>query len=449
MNKPIVIIGAGPAGCALACMLAIRNIDCLVFDDDKKPELLVGESQISAVVPILRRLGIEDEVAKISTVKHGAAFRHGNGNRVDFRFRRFGFKYPDYSYNIPRPAFDTILRKRAEALGVRFVGTKAQLEATHNDPDRDIQLSEQSLAQAKLDRHNQPDLLIDATGRTRLFSRILALESTKGGRDDVSYFAHYENFNGSASLQGQAVLSVLDCGWSWQIPLKKALSVGVVLNKKTAKTYGSTPEQRLEHAINTNPILAVDGAHRKRITKVMSYSNYQLITKQGFGKGWLLLGDAFGFVDPLLSPGVFMSLKSAEIVDRLLFSQGHLMKDPLRQQSTARYADEIYQWHRSWNDLINYFYNGKLLSLANAKDHLLAHSGPLAIGRLAEPHISKVLASLVSGVKTRSKYNHAVLMHSCQHLLKDQHLVTQNAIKSQLTANDEATGYMPAAVKNF
>ena len=110
MESLIGIIGAGPAGCALACFLKEKNIDCLVFDDQQTPDIIVGESLAPAIIPLLRRLKIEDRVAEISQLKQGAGLRHNNGNRVNFRFQHFSKKYPDYSYNIPRPKFDEILR---------------------------------------------------------------------------------------------------------------------------------------------------------------------------------------------------------------------------------------------------------------------------------------------------------------------------------------------------
>ncbi|MGH1540334.1 MAG: NAD(P)/FAD-dependent oxidoreductase [Arenicella sp.] len=432
MKKRIAIIGAGPAGCALACFLAERDIECIVFDDEKKPGLLVGESLVPAVIPLLRRLGIEKEVAQISSLKRGAALRHANGTRVDFRFRRFGSKFPNHSYNVPRPEFDRILLKRAEESGVKFINQRAKLEIpdTKVDSQRDIQLSSASLAQAELTRDTQPQLIVDATGRSRLISRLLKIPAKKGGRDDVSYFAHYEQFDSDAILEGQVVQSVLDCGWSWQIPLKNALSVGVVLDKHVAKSYGASPEERLEYAIDNNPMLSKSGAGRKRVSKVMSYSNYQLITEQGSGKGWVLLGDAFGFVDPLLSPGLFMALKSAEFLDDLVFSKAEYLEQPQLQDRLRLYCNETYAWHESWDSLIQYFYDGRLLSLAMVKEHILKNNGLFSLARLLEPHISKILSSMVSGVKTRSKYNHSMLLHSCQHLLSDTDNISEYAIKS-------------------
>lgn len=424
MNPRIAIIGAGPAGCALAMFLQARRIDCVVYDDEQKPDLIVGESLVSAVMPILRRLNIEEQVAAISTLKHGAALRHVNGTRIDFRFRQFGKEYPDYSYNIPRPEFDQVLRQQAATQGVRFVNQRATVEASH-DPERDLQLTDASLQAADLSRATQPTMLVDATGRSRLFSRALKLPAEKGGRNDISYFAHYEGFAPDGVMQGQVVTSVLDNGWSWQIPVKNYLSVGVVLNKDVAKSYGSNAEQRLETAIERDLMLSKSGAQRKRVSSVKSYSNYQLISKQGFGKGWVLLGDAFGFVDPMLSPGVFMGLKSAVLLDKVLSKTNYSDTD------LQAYCAEITDNHAAWNQLIEHFYNGRLLSLAAVRHNIQQNNGRFSLPRLIEPYISRVISSLVSGVKTHSQFNQAVLEHSLQHMLKDEtSAIAEHAIRT-------------------
>ena len=432
MNPRVGIIGAGPAGCTLAILLKQRNIDCIVYDDDNKPDLIVGESLVSAVIPILRKLGVEDKVAAISTLKHGAGLRHPNGTRVDFRFEKFGTQYPAYAYNIPRPEFDRVIKEHAESLGVKFILCRAKVEKTSNDPIRDIQLSDECLQVAGLDRANQPDLLIDSTGRSRLFSKVLKIPTTKGNRNDVSYFAHYENFEPDNTLPGQVVLSVLNCGWSWQIPVNNALSVGVVLNKDAAKSYGSSAEERLEKIINHNQMLSESGKNRRRVSDVKSYSNYKLISKQGFGNGWVLLGDSFGFVDPMLSPGVFMGMKSAVLLDKIISKKRSRVNFNQNIANDLQgYCDEVMQWHDAWDSLINYFYDGRLLSMANIRENIQQNSRFFSLPRFMEPKISRVLSSLVTGIKTRSSFNQSLLMHSCQFMLKNnEESINEYAIKS-------------------
>lgn len=432
MINNVAIVGAGPSGCALACFLIERGIDCVVFDDNKTPDLLVGESLVPAVIPILRRLGIEEQVAAISQIKRGAALRHANGNRVDFEFQAFGKSFPNYSYNIPRPQFDRIIRERAEQLGVKFVNRRAKVEKVENDPERELQLCNESLLAAGLNRSKQPDLLVDSSGRSRLFSRVLNLPANRGPRSDVAHFAHYRNFDTDSNVEGQVVLSALECGWSWQIPMRGHTSVGVVTNAASISSYGKSAEQRLETAIEHNAPLRIAGKARQRISNVMTYSHYQLISERAHGPGWVLLGDALGFVDPMLSPGVFMALESATILDRLVFSGGELSQVKLEQQC-AEYFSQVQMWHDAWSRLINYFYDGRILSMGEIRNHIRHEASAFSASKIAEPWVSRVLSQLVSGVATRSQFKHAVLHHTCRHLIQDKTQLGRNRIYSALS----------------
>ena len=107
------IVGAGPGACALAALLAQRGVRTVVFDDGNRPELLVGESLIPAVVPILRRLGIEERTAAISQRKPGVSFLHGETTSIHFNFAPIAPRLPTYAYNVDRMKFDLLLKDRA------------------------------------------------------------------------------------------------------------------------------------------------------------------------------------------------------------------------------------------------------------------------------------------------------------------------------------------------
>lgn len=437
MFKHIAIIGAGPAGCALACFLQQRGLRVTVFDDDKKPELLVGESLVPAVMPILKRLGLEEQVAAISSIKRGAALRHENGARVDFEFRKFGRDYPNFAYNIPRPKFDCLVRDRARSLGATIVPTRARFTVDLASTDRPIRLSADTLKAAGFSASDEPDLIVDATGRTRAISKLLKVPATRGPRNDVAHFAHFENFSSDSELPGQVVLSVLEHGWSWQIPLPGRTSVGVVIDQHAAASYGSTAEQRLNTAIENSALLSAAGAQRTQLTPAMTYANYQLIAAQASGPGWLLLGDALGFVDPMLSPGVFMALESAQLVDRYLFAKP--LQSPLNyQQAANNYFSEVKAWHAAWGELIEYFYNGRILLLGEQRSAIRA-SGGFSFSKAAESIVSRSLAQMVGGIATRSRLKQAALRHTCKHLLTDATELSNHRIQSaQKLASEKA-----------
>ncbi len=121
----VAIVGAGPAGAALATLLTQDGHDVVLFDDGRRPELVVGESLIPAGIPPLRRLGIEDAVAAIGMAKPGATLTWSPTHRFAFRFERYRRWMVPYAYNVPRHAFDQVLLDRAVAVGARRVTMRA------------------------------------------------------------------------------------------------------------------------------------------------------------------------------------------------------------------------------------------------------------------------------------------------------------------------------------
>lgn len=418
MKSPdVAILGAGPAGSTLAALLVQRGFDVLVFDDAKRPELLVGESLVPATVPVMRRLGIEDRVKAYSQHKPGVSFLHRHGSRIDFHFGPIARSLPTYAYNIPRPQFDDTLRERAEELGARFVTHRAAV--VPESGEREIRLTDESLAAAGLANH--PRLLIDATGRARLFARTLGVGAQAGERADVAYFAHYENFRHDFEPAGQVVISILDHGWSWRIPLPGRLSVGIVVNKEIARNYGDTAEARISHVLRHDPLLRDHAKDARRVTPVMTYTNYQLVSDRGHGPGWAACGDSFGFVDPMLSPGLFMALESARLFEEHVFSAGPSVldrPDDMAQGFAAAEA-ELHDWHGSWRELIRHFYDGGIFSMYETGTNFSAKfKGWPGVGFL-ERHMTRHIASMASGAFTRRKYSRGLVRFMRQYMLRD------------------------------
>lgn len=397
-KKPsVVIVGAGPAGCALATLLAKRGVGVAVFDDSKRPDLLVGESLVPGVIPVLRDLGVEDRVAEFSQFKPGASFYHTDGEKVHFNFKTVERQLPGYAYNVPRPQFDNLLRTRAEEVGARFVKARAQVEAFDASSGKSVRLTQDSRAELGLEEGDLP-FLVDATGRARLFSRIMDLKATRGQRDDVAYFAHFEDFQHDDVPEGQIIISVLRAGWSWRIPLKGRLSVGIVINKEHAKTLGSSAEERLERAIREEPLLRDRAKNARRVTDVMTYTNYQLLSERGSGPSWALVGDAFGFVDPMLSPGLFMSLKSAQALDQALRAD--------TPAAWMAYDQDFREWHAAWGRAVGYFYNGKIFQADLGRRGLIERNpDEKSMARKVEKHVTFHLSSMLCGGNTRRSYS--------------------------------------------
>jgi flavin-dependent dehydrogenase len=415
----VAIVGAGPAGCALGILLARQGADVTLFDDGRHPELLVGESLVPAVVPILRRLGLEDETASFSRVKPGVSFIWSPEFRVSITFDRFAPAVFPYAYNIPRPQFDAAILDKAVKAGVRHVRLRAQLERPASPESRAaLALAPATLAAVPALAARPPDLIVDATGRARQVARALAIPAEFGPRKDVAHFAHFEGFRWEEPA-GQVLIARGRVGWSWCIPLQHRLSIGIVLGQDDAAQLGRLPAERLERAIATDPWLSSIGGEARRVTDVATYSNYQLISERGHGPGWVMVGDAFGFIDPMLSPGVFLALRSAELLADALAPWLRRRASPSRAEmdrALMAYAARQREMLSAWLELVGYLYDGKLVALMQA-GQLWKKSGPAVLKHAAERHISRRVGLLASGAATTSGYSRRLLRFMTRHAL--------------------------------
>lgn len=396
--RTIAILGGGPAGSALACHLVQQGRSVALFDNGAKPEIIVGESLVPAVLPMLDRLGVHERVAAIGRRKPGVSFSFGGHETIAFNFQAVArCKLPTLAYNVPRPAFDHVLTARAAELGAVSIPLHAKLE--HAGENR-VRLSAETLAAAPMLGGRQPDLIVDASGRARLLARTLEIPARVGPRKDVAYFAHYHGFQENEP-PGQVIITRLAVGWSWRIPLPDRLSVGVVLNREEAARLGDTPEQRLEAAIARDPVLSPAGRNRVRVSRAMTYNNYQLISKYGCGPGWVMAGDAFGFVDPMLSPGLMLALRSAELLAR------HLEQPEV-------YARRMEEWLDAWQQLIGYFYDGRIFAMYHT-GMAIERKYPGRACRFMHDHIERHVACMASGASTLSRYSRGLVEFMARH----------------------------------
>jgi flavin-dependent dehydrogenase len=171
--------------------------------------------------------------------------------------------------------------------------------------------------------------------------------------------------------------------------------VGVVMNKDAAAQLGATPEARLEAALSRDPVLASAGANRRRLTEVFTYTNYQLVSTRGHGPGWAMAGDAFGFVDPMLSPGVFLALHSAELLSENL-------------HNLEGYSREMRKLIRAWMGLIRYFYDGRIFAMYQS-GMMFERKFPGKITDALHVFFNGKVACMASGATTASRFGHGML----------------------------------------
>lgn len=392
--KRVAIVGDGPAGTTLAALLARVGIRVALFARGRPQGLLVGESLIPAVIPMLERLGVEDEVRSYAVYKPGATFVLRDGQTISFRFDEWAGRVPGYAYNVPRDRFDRTLRDACERAGTAIIEETARLQADPDAPGR-IRFVGESDEKVRESLGGAPQLVVDATGRSRAFARLLSLDSAPGDRKDEALFAHCEGV--PLLLDGNVHIDHLDHGWCWRIPLPGRTSLGVVVNAEHIAALGDTPERRYDACLATDSFLSKFAGDARRVSGVVKYDNYQNTTLKGVGPGWALVGDAFGFIDPVFSSGLFLAMDGARALAHAVLTA--------TERAMIEYEERQLRHYRAWRKVVGYFYDGRLFDLIE----LGRTPDPNLIGRLMNPHVSKYVSRTLTGESTATVYSQWLL----------------------------------------
>jgi flavin-dependent dehydrogenase len=400
--RTVAVLGDGPAGTTLATLLARSGVTVGLYAPGQRPEMIVGESLVPAIVPILRDLGIEEEVAGYSIYKPGATFVLSPDRTQQFDFGQVNGHLPGYAYNVPRDRLDLSLRRVCEESGAHIIHERARVE---KDATGRPVLSQESLDAAKGLFGDAPDLIVDATGRTRTLARLLDLPTETGDRRDTALFAHLDSI--PLVEPGHVHTDRLERGWAWRIPLPGRVSLGIVVDPGALREFGSDKETQYDTYLASEPHLKAltDGA--KRISAVMKYTNYQLATQQGVGPGWALLGDAFGFVDPVFSSGLYVGMEGAQQLSKAIRSG--------RPAAFKRYERHVLQHLRNWQRVVSYFYDGRLFTLFAVGEQMADNP----ISKVVNPHAHKHLPRVFTGEAVTGQYSRRLLDFMIRYALLD------------------------------
>jgi flavin-dependent dehydrogenase len=400
----VVILGGGPAASTLAIMLARAGCRVVIFHRPKRAPLLVGESLVPAIIPMLQRLGVEDQVRAFSTFKPGATFNFSERDNFSFHFAQLGGAAPQYAYNVPRDKFDDLLLETARQAGATVLETAAGVERV-NGTDR-VRLSQPTLSAAGSCLPEPPDLIVDATGRVRLLPDLLEIPSRSGPRKDAALFAHVDQAH--LDYPGHVHTTRMDHGWSWRIPLPGRVSLGMVLGAEFLPQFGSTKEERYDNLLRQDSVLRKVAAQAKRLTPVIEYANYQLVSTRIVGDGWALVGDTAGFIDPVFSSGLFIGMHSAMALAEAI---QHGSANALQ-----RYEQEVIHHLETWHEIADYFYSGRLFTFFRVGEMLR----DTWLVRLTFPHLNKHLGGIFSGMASTSPYSLALLRFAMKHGMKNE-----------------------------
>jgi len=346
----VAIIGGGPAGSTAAALLAERGHRVILFDKARHPRFHIGESLLPANMPLFEKLGVADAVKAIGMEKWGAEFvSPWHDHTQSFEFAEAMDKSMPMAYQVRRAEFDEILIRNASRKNARVV-EGCQVQDVEFLPD-----NAGVLVQARHDDGSAETVrarfLLDASGRdTFLANRFKAKRRNKKHASAAIYahFAGAERHPGKAA--GNITIFWFDHGWFWFIPLADgATSVGAVTWPYYLKTRGERSlEQFFNQTIAQCAPLSERLRHARLISPVEATGNYSYVCDRSHGNNYLLLGDAYAFIDPVFSSGVMLAMQSAfvgaDTVDTCLRDPRKAAKALRKFDATMRIGPKAFSW---------------------------------------------------------------------------------------------------------
>jgi flavin-dependent dehydrogenase len=403
--RTAAILGGGPVASSLAILLARDGVKVALLHLQKRAPLIVGESLVPAIIPMLRELGVEEEVKTYSKYKPGATINLTPTFNLCFPFKELRAKVPPYAYNTPRDRLDDTILEAARKAGAHLIHTAAKVEKVPGT-DR-AQLSAETLAACAGVFSEQPDLIVDATGRARLLPQALDLPFHKGPREDVALFAHVDQTK--IDHDGHVHTTRLDHGWSWRIPLPDRMSVGVIIGKEFLTKFGATKEEQFDNLLKQDSVLCKIAGDAKRLTPVMEYKNYQLCSERLVGENWVLVGDTAGFIDPVFSSGLLIGMQGSFMLAKVVADGS--------PRAFKKYEKEILHHLEAWHEIVGYFYSGRLFKSFQVGEELLKTN---RLMRMVFPHMQKHFGAIFTGLASNSNYSLGLLRWVMKNSLRDE-----------------------------
>lgn len=345
----VLIIGGGPAGSTAATFLRRKGWSVVLLEKARHPRFHIGESLLPMNLPILERLGVMDKLVALGVHKRAADFESdADKGYSQFEFDRALGDSPGHAFQVCRADFDAMLFAHARDAGVDAREGQKVVAVRHAGP-------RESLAEVEADDGQcyrvQARYVLDASGRDALLAQRKKLMRRNVRHQSAAVFAHFRGAKfREGPDRGNVSIYRFDHGWMWMIPQPAGImSVGAVCKPAYLRQRRGNTREFLMQTIRMNPAMQARMAHAQLIDdKIRVAGNYTYDSKRMAGPGWMLIGDAFAFLDPVFSSGVFLAMNSAEqasvVVDTALKDPGCEAAMQQRMEKHLRAGMRRFAW---------------------------------------------------------------------------------------------------------
>jgi flavin-dependent dehydrogenase len=345
----VLVVGGGPAGSTMAALLAERGEQVVLVEKEKHPRFHIGESLLPFNLPLLEKLGVGDEVAAIGMPKFGAEFVSSYHNKtVEFKFANAWDKNFPGSYQVRRSDFDHILLKNAAAKGATVIEECRVTDVEFLPEGGAIATGQDNDGTA---RRWHAKFLVDASGRDTLLAKKFDVKHRNHKHNTAAMYGHFTGaLRNCGPAEGNILLFWFDNGWFWFIPLSDGTtSVGAVCSPGYMKSRKTDITTFFHDTIASCPGLIERLKDAQLVSPVTATGNYSYRAGHMVGKSYMMLGDAYAFLDPLFSTGVYLAMNSAfegvEAVSTCLHEPAKAKHALKKFDATIQHGIDAYSWY--------------------------------------------------------------------------------------------------------
>ena len=384
----VAVLGGGPGGSAAASYLAKAGLKCVIFERELFPRQHVGESLVPASNRVLNDLGLIEQMdanhfprklgAVWTSASYAPAYSHdweGLGTEeqptatteasADIRFEERPQPGVDltYTWHVDRGKFDNVLLHNAGRLGATvYEGMRVQ-SVDFSDPA----VSKVRLSMGRQEINVRTRMVVDASGRHTLLGNQLRLKQTDPIFDQYAIHTWFDNYDRLAVSKKEVFGDYIfvhflpvNNSWIWQIPITETVtSIGVVTQKKNFQKTRQSREQFFWDCIDTRKELGDALRAAKQLRPLKDEGDYSYNMRQICGDGFVLVGDAARFVDPIFSSGVSIALNSAKLATQDIIKAAN--NGGFHKSAFSNFETMMRRGTRNWYEFISLYYRLNVL----------------------------------------------------------------------------------------
>jgi flavin-dependent dehydrogenase len=313
----VVVIGGGPAGSTCSTLLAQQGVQVELFERERFPRFHIGESLIPETYWVLQRLNMLPKMQRSHFVrKYSVQFVNASG-KVSAPFYFWDNKPHECSqtWQVVRSEFDQMMLENAREHGaIAHEGVRV-VDVLLEGDGRAVGVTIQEEGGKR--RDVRAKVVVDASGQAGLIQNRLRLRVWDPVLNKGAIWTYWEGAYRDTGRDEGATMVLQTAsrnGWFWYIPLHgNTVSVGVVAPFDYLFKNRGGYEQTYREEVERCPAVRDRVAPGTRVTGYFATKDYSYRATTASGDGWVMIGDAWGFLDPLYSSGVLLALRSGEM----------------------------------------------------------------------------------------------------------------------------------------